>query len=97
VAEPTLFFLPHCEAWLCNALLDENWAAGLSHLALIGETGAQGAGVQAGRQRSGQADRQINRLTDTRDEADIRPGRQIDRRAGRPATALSCRRTDGRT
>ncbi|KAI8471053.1 MAG: hypothetical protein J3K34DRAFT_458516 [Monoraphidium minutum] len=38
-AEPTLFYLPHCEAALCDTLLGANWsAAALPNVAILGNS-----------------------------------------------------------
>eukprot|EP00873_Tetraselmis_striata_P030011 jgi/Tetstr1/450275/TSEL_037311.t1 len=42
---PTLFYLPHCEAKLCNALLGANWSPdALSRMAVLGNSFATIAG-----------------------------------------------------
>ncbi|KAG2446268.1 hypothetical protein HXX76_000857 [Chlamydomonas incerta] len=42
VSEPTLFYLPHCEGVLCDALLGANWSAGDSS---SGDSGGGGGGT----------------------------------------------------
>lgn len=39
VTEPTLFYMPHCEASLYNDVLDRNWAVdALSNMAIFGNS-----------------------------------------------------------
>lgn len=39
VSQPTLFYLPHCEAWLCDNLLGANWCRPLmSQLVILGNS-----------------------------------------------------------
>ncbi|KAM0903645.1 hypothetical protein ACQ4PT_018531 [Festuca glaucescens] len=56
VAEPTLFYMPHCEASLYDALLDANWEprAQLSRVCLLGNSFRRYA-LQAEENRSGPA------------------------------------------
>ncbi|KAJ3676390.1 hypothetical protein LUZ60_003802 [Juncus effusus] len=41
VKEPTIFFMPHCEAELYNSLLEANWPSDLNRMVLIGNSFSQ--------------------------------------------------------